>query len=312
MEGVLLWRPLLTVTKKQILSFLEKMNLKGFDDITNRDTKFLRARMREELLPYLSNLFGKEISSGLCYLGQESKELIQYLNDQVAPFLSLAVRGPFGSLLDMSGHLPCPVFEIKHLIRLYFKEEGVSLSRESLEKAVRFLVEGRANIYLDNNRVLIDRYKLFRLLPIKISLPDEGIDLPEEGSVAFGGWHITVEKRDPERELEALSFPNWESVFKGAFSFYLPKGVFRVVMGSSDRRYKDKTTLNRHWNHSKVPHFLQNYVPIIEGGGDVQQEFLSGYYQNDCIQLCDYCHHTEQRSCHQKLNYTTKYCHSHG
>ncbi|MEI7488886.1 MAG: tRNA lysidine(34) synthetase, partial [Chryseobacterium sp.] len=290
------WRPLLNITKKQILEWLEKKDLKGFDDSTNYDTKFLRARMRLELLPHLRTLFGKEIAQSLCYLGKESSELINYLDEQVKPYLSLSLKGPFGAVLDMSQKRPRASFELKHLIRVFCKGEEVSLSRESLEEAVKQVAEGVANKRLDNKFVFIDRYKLFILKQSNFSLPLDYIELPEDGDIVFGAWKITVEKINSDKNIKkidlsdsievlAKSKTGWQSVFIGSCTVYLPDGHFKIAKPSSDMRYNERVLLSHYWSQHKVPNFLRNFVPVIQAEDCIQHEFLSGCYKKDFIPI---------------------------
>lgn len=134
-HGMKVWRPLLAVPKKNILKWLEARNLQGFHDRTNLDTKFLRAKFRVHILPFLTHTFGKDVSPGLCHLAKESKELRDYLDEQIAPYLKQVVKNDKGSLLDLRDECPRSLFELKYLIKQFCKENGFSLSRESLEKA---------------------------------------------------------------------------------------------------------------------------------------------------------------------------------
>lgn len=46
-------RPLLDYTKEEILEYINKNNIKYFDDITNKDTKYTRNRFRHNIIPLL-------------------------------------------------------------------------------------------------------------------------------------------------------------------------------------------------------------------------------------------------------------------
>lgn len=63
-------RPLLPIFHKELLDWLKKRGLWYIDDSTNRDTRYLRARMREELFPFIEKSFGKNIKQNLCRLGE--------------------------------------------------------------------------------------------------------------------------------------------------------------------------------------------------------------------------------------------------
>ncbi|MCK4935098.1 MAG: tRNA lysidine(34) synthetase TilS, partial [Simkaniaceae bacterium] len=46
-QEMVIWRPMLSARKEEILHFLEQKGLQAIEDKTNLDTKYLRARMRE-------------------------------------------------------------------------------------------------------------------------------------------------------------------------------------------------------------------------------------------------------------------------
>ncbi len=84
-HGMPIWRPLLNTSKEELAAWLERKQLAAFDDPTNRDPRFLRARMREQLLPALAQVFGKEVQNNLCRLGEAAHEIQAYLRKKIAP-----------------------------------------------------------------------------------------------------------------------------------------------------------------------------------------------------------------------------------
>jgi tRNA(Ile)-lysidine synthase len=54
-------RPLLGVTRKEVLKYLSAHGLKWREDASNRDTRFLRNRVRHELLPLLEREYNPKI-----------------------------------------------------------------------------------------------------------------------------------------------------------------------------------------------------------------------------------------------------------
>ncbi len=72
-EGVNFWRPLLGMRKEILLNFLEKKKIAFFEDQTNKNLHYLRARMREEIFPFLEEKFGKQVRNSLCRLGEEAR-----------------------------------------------------------------------------------------------------------------------------------------------------------------------------------------------------------------------------------------------
>ena len=54
-------RPLLEISKKEIVSYLKENKIKFRTDKTNLESKFLRNKIRNKLIPYLENNFNSKI-----------------------------------------------------------------------------------------------------------------------------------------------------------------------------------------------------------------------------------------------------------
>lgn len=77
-------RPMLSVTRAQVLSFLEQWNLTYVEDGTNQQDEFLRNRLRHRILPALSEEnphLVQSVSAGALRLRQD-EELLQSLAEQ--------------------------------------------------------------------------------------------------------------------------------------------------------------------------------------------------------------------------------------
>jgi tRNA(Ile)-lysidine synthase len=128
-----IWRPLLFVEKKEILQWLSKRNLSYFLDSTNRDTRFLRGKMREEMFPYLTASFGKQIAANLCQLGEESKEVKGYFHKLNLPILAGIEKQLNRDCLNLNPYLPIPLIQLKYLLKEWLEQEEVTLSRQIIE-----------------------------------------------------------------------------------------------------------------------------------------------------------------------------------
>lgn len=146
-DGVELWRPLLQVRKKEILSWIEERGLTPFFDRTNEDPRFLRARFRQQILPGLAEQFGKEVDTALCHLGNQAEELSDYLDSRVAPYLCEE------GVLDLRERIPEHDVELKHLLRCFCRREGVALSREQLGTLVGLLRDKKAHKHVGELKV---------------------------------------------------------------------------------------------------------------------------------------------------------------
>lgn len=274
--GVKVWRPLLPVSKAQIQSWLHEKGLKGFHDKTNDDTKFLRAKFRIDILPYLSHMFGKEVSSGLCHVSEEACELRDYLDDQISSYLEQVVKGKLGDFLDLSQHYLKHRFELKYLIKQFCQQASFVLSRESVTKVAEFIIQKTANKSFvigkgESSQILyVDRGRLFICGQFLPSLPLDAVKINKQGTTKFGPWKLVATALTGPME-EKLT--DWKEVWStGQGTVILPKDDYELA---SPQALQDASLLKKLSNH-KVPAFLRQQIPVILKGNKVQHEFLSG------------------------------------
>lgn len=244
------WRPLLGISKEEILLWLKENGITAFEDSTNLDTKFLRPRFRQAILPYLSECFGKNITPSLLAISSEAKELDAYMEEKCAGYS--VHRGVFGAYIDLQG---CHPFETKYLIRKMAREFSLVVSRDELNTCVSFILEKKGNKQI-NGKFYIDRGRLFIL--------DEWEAAPFEtralnpGEFEMGDWHV---------KFEASSAPapatDWKGVWEGQVAVSLPAGAYFLGPGAAG------------WM-GQVPAILRSRVPSVWKGPEVFHEFLSG------------------------------------
>lgn len=138
-EQMTIWRPLLPFNKGEILSFLKKQGLKRIDDHTNRDTKYLRARMREVIFPGIEKQFRKGIGRNLHRLGSSFQELRAYLDLRVERYFSGLQQTKKGYSIELAPFYPLEKVEFKHFIQLFCLENRLSLSHSHLETLFHLL-----------------------------------------------------------------------------------------------------------------------------------------------------------------------------
>jgi tRNA(Ile)-lysidine synthase len=261
------WRPLLGVSKKALLALLKKKGIEAIvDDYTNRDPKFLRARMRLELLPQLERSFGKGLSSHLCRWGEMGHELQDYFQRK-NPLVALPIqRGPFGLYIDFNPYDPLDPLELKIFVKSFLEREGIKLSRASLEMIQSLVLAKKADrrVIYENKEVILDRGYLFI---IEKQMPSFIFETPlkkqEVLEEAGWSWTISCEKGDGS-PVEG----GWRALWKGKAQVVLSQGDHRVI---SSLKYP---LIKKRWTDHKIPAFLRAVSPLILcQEGDVH-EFL--------------------------------------
>lgn len=247
-NGIAFWRPLLQVPKRVLVDWMESKGYQWFEDATNSDTRFLRGRMRERLIPQLSRDFGKNIAVPLCRLGEEMKEVEEYLRYRVRDFMKLKICGPFGVCYDFSSRHPYELLEWKTLIRMVCEEELFPLSRNSLSAAVELMAQNKANkvIEFGGKKMFIDRRRIFFI---------EKVD---------GVWEMAFE---PIKECRRT---DWREVFQGFAEILVPEGKFILEKEPSHKIFQ------KLWSQHKIPLCVRGLVPVLSCRGKVVHEFLTG------------------------------------
>ncbi len=239
------WRPLLEVPKKVISSYLKEHSLTPIDDPTNRDPKYLRARMRGELIPFLSEKFGKEIAPSVARIGRYSLELEDYLRKKTESLYPL--EGPFGLMWDFSSSHPA---EIRYVLGSFFRRKSLTISQLVVDRILEAVDTKAANrkLFFSSQTVIVDRGHLFWL---KKDLPSFPKIAPlQEGLVKEGDWEWTI------RFVDAGSLSSWKDWWRGKISFAVQEGQQTLdIPGRSSRKWQ---------NSHRIPAFLRDAFPMTE------------------------------------------------
>jgi tRNA(Ile)-lysidine synthase len=90
-EEVQLVRPLLDVTRQQIMAFCQQMQLPIWQDVMNEDLTYRRNRIRLTLLPLLRQHFNPQIDATLAKTAEILQAETEYLDRQAKNLLDLAL-----------------------------------------------------------------------------------------------------------------------------------------------------------------------------------------------------------------------------
>jgi tRNA(Ile)-lysidine synthase len=86
--GISLMRPLLSVTRDEVLAFLGSLGQPFREDSSNNSLQFTRNRLRHELLPHLERDYAPSLRTSLLRLSRLAEENQEFLTSLLAPFLA--------------------------------------------------------------------------------------------------------------------------------------------------------------------------------------------------------------------------------
>ncbi|UCD80672.1 MAG: tRNA lysidine(34) synthetase TilS [Desulfobacterales bacterium] len=95
-------RPLIKLTRSEIIDFLNKNKLEYISDASNMDTKYFRNRVRHDLIPLLKTAFNPKIPETLNRLSSIIRSEEEWIEDLVHPFYEKCLRDVQGNYIVLS------------------------------------------------------------------------------------------------------------------------------------------------------------------------------------------------------------------
>ncbi len=142
-------RPMLAVTRDEVLTYLESIDEKFVNDSSNQSSAYLRNRVRTELMPMLESNYAPGLRGRLVQLATEMRALDDFVGMAAKRELEskASIRG-----LDISGFAQLHPALQAEVIRQYIKRETGSLrriERVHIEAVRRLCLEGPVNGSVD-------------------------------------------------------------------------------------------------------------------------------------------------------------------
>ena len=140
-------RPLLRLPRKEILNYLNAFDIESVSDRSNQDVRFLRNRVRHQLIPYLQRSYNPQIISALNRLAEILRDESHWMSEMTAISYSKALltRGNDQCRLSILALSKLPKAARRQVIRKAISELKGDLRRISFThiEAVLQLIESK-------------------------------------------------------------------------------------------------------------------------------------------------------------------------
>ncbi|PIS01630.1 MAG: tRNA lysidine(34) synthetase TilS [Chlamydiae bacterium CG10_big_fil_rev_8_21_14_0_10_35_9] len=265
-----LLRPFLSVPKKEILEYLQSKSIDYLEDETNYSEKFLRGRFRKNILPFLSEHFGKNLMDNILLFQERADELYQYIDRKIARQLPRKEEGPFGVYYDFNASDLKDPLEWRYALLAICKENRYVFSKKLIDVIVQCLQESKANKWFEQNKIRLfcDRKILF--FP-KLQSPL----LASSAALKIGKSNMhamTIELK--EAPYSRMKENTWKTLWLGNIRLYLPMGEYKLIPFEALQE-NDKKKFRKKWSDQKIPYFLREAFPLICKNGKDMQDLLS-------------------------------------
>lgn len=256
-NDTLFFRPLLYVCKKVLQNEVERFNLPVQIDSSNSDTRFLRNRMRHQLIPTLQNQFGKGVSGNLLYLSQMAKEMTSFLDQQLSDLRVEEVQGPMGIFITFKSSTHPLV--IRHYLKGFAIKYNQILTHAQLD-TILYQLNKRPDTIVMTQDWVISRFEQ-SLFFIKKSL----YQTPEKALTIYSK-KVSSKQQD------------WRTLFKGVC--HAPNSYEEAVVLSQMKGEREIRSL---LSKSHVPFVLRGLIPLFKGQAEKVFHPLLGFLKQDSL-----------------------------
>jgi tRNA(Ile)-lysidine synthase len=267
-------RPLLDARREEVLAHARSRGLDWVEDATNRDPRFLRNRIRHEVLPVLAGVFGPRLAESLCRSAALSRELVSDLDRQAQSELGrLAARGAYGFVFPVAALVGLPDEVAAQVLLLAASELGESRPRRAAaHRAVRRLLRpdaprralrlGRLGLERSGAWLRVGPNQLPILAARRFQVPGT-LELPELGLRLDARCFAGGPDFAPSRELRRVAFDAEHLPATFEVRSRRPGDRFTPFGGSGERRLKSFLI------DARIPRWERARIPLLEAAGDI-------------------------------------------
>jgi len=269
-------RPLLGLSKEEILDYCQQEGLAFREDATNFVADCTRNRLRLDLLPKLRDEYNPEISRALCQLAEMAAEETDFLQGEVSRYWSdeAYVRQSNYALLQQTVAQLHPALQSGLIRRLWEKTTGSALDLSYLQTALirRLLMQGTTGSRQELSHRYVARLS-YGFLTIEKSINDEQGDksadsaemaLQIPGIVPWGAFQLVAEWRP------------WKKIKTQPHELYLSPRLLAGELVLRTRRTGDfmqlpagRKTLKKLMIDEKIPQEQRDKWPLLAAGNEI-------------------------------------------
>jgi len=263
-------RPLLAVSRAEVLEHLDERGLAWREDATNADPAHLRNRVRHELLPYLASRFNPRVGEALAREAGLLADEDAWLEEEARRLAAAIVRpdGADAVVLLQAGLRAAPRALARRVVRRALGEAGGLLGVstrhvEGLLGLARDPASSGRSLALPGGRIAHVRFGEIRVAPRTGRLGPFAYPLEVPGRVALPGGRLIE-----ARTAAGPAASNMETAVVGA-----PAGETLLVRtrrpGDRVARRGREVSLRRYLMERRVPADEREGLPLVAAGSRV-------------------------------------------
>jgi len=280
--------PLLFATRKEITEYAESRKLDHVEDASNKDTIYLRNKIRHHILPVITQTFGQQTVKSVCRSANilaEIEEYIQYFTERALKNVILS-ESDTEIVLDINKFLN--YFKaIKKSIIIYLLEKMYGEYTYNIINSVLELIERGSS----NNKVEIGRKGIIIRYSDKVfftrkekCIPDTKLELEKWNFISDCNLKIKISK---VKKIESVKHTDRFTEYIDFDTITLPIKIRSWVKGDkfTPLGMSDTKKLQDFFIDEGVVNFKRKRIPILVDASRIL--WILGYRINDKVKITD-------------------------
>ena len=260
-NGGMLVRPILDMSRAEILDFCAKNCISYVTDSTNTDTDYSRNKIRADIIPSLISINGSAVSNAT-RASENLRADSQYLWQLTDDFLKKNLKDKKIEL-DALKSAPQPIFN-RAIMRIYSDmTDGASLDADHIESVRRLVSKATAHSYIDLPHAVeaaIENGLVFRKKTDKVRCEPYEFELNQENTT-ISQTNCEIVIGNSQKKI---------NIYKTSILLYIDSVKIKGVLKARDRRAGDRILENgmhksvkKLMCEKKIPQELRPRIPMI-------------------------------------------------
>lgn len=289
-DGIWVVRPLLKTSRREAAAYCASLDLKPRCDSSNSDTRFLRNRIRQELIPLLRQ-YNPEIDDALVRLADLAGEDADFIDEKAAAICgAVATRDGCLTCLDSGKLRSLPLALQRRVFRIVLDQSYGSLKdieAAHVEALVKLLFGNTGKcVHLPGGIMATnERNRMVLAGPGASACPwpvlDKAYTLDVPGETRLPGWRVTADLMDEnffrEDDIFSASFDISKAGRKLTVRGRRPGDRFRPLGMAHSRKLQDFMV------DSAIPRSWRDSVPIVCSPGQIL--WVAGWRIDDRVKV---------------------------
>jgi tRNA(Ile)-lysidine synthase len=274
-NNIVLIRPLLNISKKDILRFLKASNESYCIDSTNRTGDYLRNKIRLKTIPYLKRHFNSQLEDIFCREATILREAYHYIRKEAYRlYLKLVSKKKDAISINLNKLKNLPNAVVCEILRMMILESKGNLKDISYDNLQDILCLSQSRcgskiLYVDNDIKIVREYSKLSMIKLKARAKGHKIKLAKTIKINGGTQFKDLDCRISTKVLKAGAVKVTKKYpFKEYIDVHKIKNKLAVRVRKSGDRFKPlglkrKKSLKKFFIDMKIPAAQRDFIPLI-------------------------------------------------